>query len=181
MTADSAHLGTYVSNADSLLSALQEVCSVKAVKVVHIPIGSEWPGCAEFYGLENAPEGPRFHLSGFPRPPYFNAWDGGGYDFVPTYVNTAECQFGERVMPIGIAEMKKQPLTIHPNPASSVLRFDSPAPAAYTVLDAVGRAVMQGQAQQGKNTLSVDGLPHGIYILRLDDGRGAARFVKAGY
>jgi hypothetical protein len=84
-------------------------------------------------------------------------------------------------MYVGVEETVARTLNLHPNPASTILRFDSPAPTAYTVIDAVGRTVMQGQSQQGQNTLSVDGLPQGIYILRLDDGRGVARFVKAGH
>ncbi len=178
---DAAYLDTYISNADSILAALQETCSVHVVRTQQVDVGgSDISGCGAFHGLENSPEGPRFHLSGFPRPPYFNAWDGGGYDLVPTYVNTAGCQFGEQVLPIGIADMQKQPLTIHPNPASSILRFESPAPTAYTVMDAVGRTVMQGQSQQGQNTLSLDGLRDGMYVLRLEGGSGAGRFVKAG-
>jgi hypothetical protein len=84
-------------------------------------------------------------------------------------------------MYVGVEETGHKALTVHPNPASSILRFESPSPAAYSVTDAVGRTVMQGQAQQGQNTLSVDGLPEGIYILRLGDGGGAARFVRAGW
>jgi len=81
----------------------------------------------------------------------------------------------------GVADNQRRRFTVHPNPASTILRFDSPASTAYTVMDAVGRTVMHGQAQQGQNTLSVDGLRDGMYVLRLGDGSRAVRFVKAGY
>lgn len=74
-----------------------------------------------------------------------------------------------------------KPLSIHPNPTSSVLRFNSPASTAYTVMDASGRTVMHGRAQQGQTTLNMQNLPEGIYILLLGDGSGAARFVRAGW
>lgn len=106
--------------------------------------------------------------------------NGDAFEHVPIYINTSTCQFGSR-MYVGVEETARRKLTIHPNPASSFLRFDSPAPAAYTVMDAMGRTVMHGQAQQGQNTLSVDGLRDGMYVLRLEDGSGAVRFVKAGH
>jgi hypothetical protein len=79
-----------------------------------------------------------------------------------------------------IGDSQKQTLAVHPNPAYSVLRFDSPSLTRYTVMDASGRTVMQGQAQQGQNTVTVDGLRDGMYVLRLGDGSKAVRFVKVG-
>jgi len=113
----------------------------------------------------------------------WNNWNRNATSLV--YFNKCGEEWGDPIpegLLTGVADMaRRQPLKVHPNPTTSVLRFDTPSPAAYSVTDAVGRTVMHGRAQQGQNTLSVDGLPEGIYVLRLGDGSGAARFVRAGW
>lgn len=94
-------------------------------------------------------------------------------DYYPGFIDRSQCPSWT-----GLSTDKKEKFTVHPNPATSILRFDSPLSTSYTVTDAVGKPVMQGQAQQGQNTLNMQNLPDGIYILRLEDGSGAARFVR---
>lgn len=112
----------------------------------------------------------------------YQDWERRSNDLV--YYNKCGEEWGNPIsegLLTGVGETaRRQPLTVHPNPTSSILRFDSPSNTTYTVTDATGRAVMHGQAQQGQNTLSVDGLRDGMYVLRLEDGSGAVRFVKTG-
>lgn len=117
---------------------------------------------------------------------YFYDWqDWKRYSDDLVYYNKCGEEWGNPIsegLLTGLEETaSKKLLNLHPNPATSILRFDSPLSTSYTVTDAVGKPVMHGQAQQGQNTLNVQNLPEGIYILRLGDGSGAARFLRAGW
>jgi hypothetical protein len=168
-------------NGQNILEELYSTCQLTTIEAIQVHnVGNLGGHCYAFYSQADGTYGPEYFISGLPYSVWHQGGISGGYEQVIIYINTSTCQFGSR-MYVGVEEISSKALNIHPNPASTILRFDSPSPTAYTVIDAVGRTVMQGQAQQGQNTLSVDGLPQGIYILRLDDGRGAARFVKAGH
>lgn len=66
---------------------------------------------------------------------------------------------------------------IYPNPAVTHLNFESDEVSVVTVCDLSGRMVLTHTAAIGFNTLSVAGLPAGMYVLHMADGR-SARFVK---
>jgi hypothetical protein len=174
-------LGSDLSDGDEVLAELMTSCEISAIRADHhdnlFPMSST--PCAHWLSFADGAYGPRYHLSGIPTFAEFVIGQSGPSERVPIYVNTSTCQFGSR-MYVGVEETARRSLTVHPNPASSVLRFDSPSLTDYTVMDASGRTVMQGQAQQGQNTLTVDGLRDGMYVLRLEDGSGAVRFVKVG-
>jgi hypothetical protein len=70
-------------------------------------------------------------------------------------------------------------ISIHPNPATGLLRFEERTGGAYSVTDLTGRTLMQGTAPAGQNTLDLTALPDGIYLLRLHHG-ASARVVKTG-
>jgi len=164
-----------------MLDSIAAACNLQYVRVTESDnlFGSN-STCYDYWSVADGCYGPFVYLSGIPVPAVSQGCVSGGYTNVPIYINTSTCQFGS-LMYVDVEEAARpQPLSIHPNPASTILRFDSPAPAAYTVMDAMGRTVMQGQAQLGQNTLSVDGLRDGMYVLRLEDGSGEVRFVKAG-
>lgn len=164
-----------------MLDSIADACNLKYVMVTGSDnlFGSN-STCYRYWSVADGCYGPFVYLSGIPVPAVSQGCISGGYTNVPIYINTSTCQFGSR-MYVGVEETVARILNLHPNPATSTLRFDSPSSTAYTVTDAVGKKVMQGQTQQGQNTLNVEGLPDGMYVLQLEDGSGVARFVKAGW
>jgi hypothetical protein len=81
---------------------------------------------------------------------------------------------------VGISNISYPPITFHPNPISSLLRFTTEVNSLYSISDMLGRMVQQGGVQAGQNELQVAALPDGIYLIRLEETGAAARFVKAG-
>jgi hypothetical protein len=82
--------------------------------------------------------------------------------------------------PLGAADV----VSLYPSPASDQLTLTSTKPLArqmYTVLDALGRTVRVGQFSQTTVTISLQGLPAGVYGVRLSQattGDRLLRFVK---
>lgn len=92
------------------------------------------------------------------------------------------CQFSIPTI-TAIAEPVINDLTLYPNPAQTSLTVDfSPitAPAAdVTITDLTGRIRLRQPANPiGKQLLNVAGLPAGMYILRLSDGRAKRFFIN---
>ena len=60
-----------------------------------------------------------------------------------------------------------QRLTIYPNPASDKIHIEYNNLKQITITDAMGRVVLNKQAAGNKTTLTVNGLPKGLYLLRV--------------
>ena len=82
--------------------------------------------------------------------------------------------------PVAAVTSTTAELTISPNPASESLHLATVAPATYTIRTALGQSVRQGTVAAGASTVSVAGLPAGVYFLELrtEAGRTVHRFVK---
>lgn len=180
--ATTASIENTVSDSGTLLDQLLESCAFTIVKAT--TLGNFFDAgedCAIHHSGLGGFSVDMFYLSGIALRGVGSGSgaNGNAFEHFPIYINTSTCQFGSR-MHVGVEETARMTMNLHPNPASTILRFDSPSPSAYTVMDAMGRTVLHGQAQQGGNTLGVDGLRDGMYVLRLGDGSGAVRFVKVG-
>lgn len=72
--------------------------------------------------------------------------------------------------------------SLYPNPAETTVSIRVSADRAggrYSVLDAVGRTVAQGTLGNGVTSVAVDGLPTGVYTIRVGGAMPAAmQFVK---
>lgn len=87
--------------------------------------------------------------------------------------------------PGSVGKLAKGAVSLYPNPASGVLniRTESGAISGITVYDAMGRVVLQQQAnaiRSNEAQVNVEQLSNGNYIIRLqtDKGAGTASFVK---
>ena len=60
-----------------------------------------------------------------------------------------------------------QRLTIYPNPASDKIHIEYNNLKQITITDAMGRVVLNKQVTGNKTTLTVNGLPKGLYLLRV--------------
>ncbi len=69
-------------------------------------------------------------------------------------------------------------MVLHPNPASVQLILDlPPGPHTVTLLNALGKQVMEKHTREQHPVIDIAGLPPGIYLLRMDNGPGI-RWVK---
>lgn len=73
--------------------------------------------------------------------------------------------------------LSKGLVRIMPNPASAYIRIQLPddvSSAAYTLINAQGRTLASGTFTASGDRMSVEGLPAGVYSLRLTGSRGEA-------
>ena len=69
---------------------------------------------------------------------------------------------------------------LYPNPALSVLNIKvepSIVNQPYTIIDNLGRVVLNGKLNEIETTINVEQLSEGIYYLRVSD-RTACKFIK---
>ncbi len=71
---------------------------------------------------------------------------------------------------LGISEIHKKEIRVFPNPANRFLYLESSGKQIRkaTLLDMVGRTVIQETMQANESALDIDRLPKGIYLLQLD-------------
>ena len=69
---------------------------------------------------------------------------------------------------------------LYPNPAVEEIFIHADHAARYRVLDLTGKTMLSGTLRDGRSTVSVARLPHGLYFLELSDDRrvvSTQRFV----
>ena len=71
-------------------------------------------------------------------------------------------------------------LNLYPNPAKDWVRLRAQTPGRVQVFTSSGIKVLEQQVEAGDNTLSVQGLPGGLYILRLVQENGTVSVGKLG-
>jgi hypothetical protein len=86
------------------------------------------------------------------------------------------------VLSLGVDEVKNSLFSVYPNPAKDELKINSEGKAkidSYAIFDTRGLILSQNQLQA--ETINIEFLPSGIYLLRLHSNRGETqnmRFVK---
>ena len=61
-------------------------------------------------------------------------------------------------------------LSIYPNPAQDVLRFDSIEAGRVLIYDTTGRVVLSQDVVVGISSIDISTLATGLYLVRLGDG-----------
>ncbi|MBX2905176.1 MAG: PKD domain-containing protein [Taibaiella sp.] len=83
---------------------------------------------------------------------------------------------------VGISDAVPAAISVYPNPSRSELRVANvPQQMEYRIVNVVGVVMLQGALHEGGNTLPIDALPVGTYLLEMsgvDGSRKVARFVK---
>ncbi len=67
---------------------------------------------------------------------------------------------------------------VYPNPASGILHIKAASDGSYTICDITGRSLTSGKLQRGENTLSIDGLPGGLYLIRMTASNGRSLGIQ---
>lgn len=81
--------------------------------------------------------------------------------------------------PLSADEYSLIDLKLFPNPATDVLNINNPGQAAeYRIFDLSGKLVQKGQLQPGENSLPVQDLDAGTYLIKLHGKSGALKFSK---
>lgn len=76
--------------------------------------------------------------------------------------------------PISIPEYQVKQLILSPNPTSTTFTFQTnqPGPHTYSIFDITGKQAQNGRVEEGDNVISVEALPAGLYVARIEsDGR----------
>ena len=81
---------------------------------------------------------------------------------------------------VGIDEEHVHPaLNVFPNPTADAVQVErSGAGCTYTLHNAMGQVVLTGRLVSGLNSLDLNALPPGAYLLRTDDAAAGVRVVK---
>ncbi len=83
---------------------------------------------------------------------------------------------------VGIDEVEELGFTVFPSPATDVLNIKSKMPmAALRLLDMRGRSLFTADVVSDRQTINLNGIPSGVYLLEMtdQDGRRAVKkFVK---
>ena len=66
-------------------------------------------------------------------------------------------------------------VSVYPNPASETVHIEGIEPAEVQVYNALGQLV---KTVKGSNEISVEGLPEGVYLLRMTDAEGRSHTVR---
>ena len=69
----------------------------------------------------------------------------------------------------------KQTIGCYPNPAKDFVRIEGTEVAEVQVYNALGQMV---KTVKGSNEINVNGLPEGVYLLRIADAEGRIRSVR---
>ena len=65
------------------------------------------------------------------------------------------------------------PVSIYPNPTNNLLQIENIAtPTYYSLLSIVGATLQHGVLKEGNNSISLNALPSGMYLLELIDDEG---------
>jgi surface protein len=71
-------------------------------------------------------------------------------------------------------------VSLYPNPVVSILNINSNynlINQPYTIIDGLGRMVLNGKLNEGDTSISVEQLSKGIYYIKVS-GKNAAKFIK---
>ena len=75
----------------------------------------------------------------------------------------------------GVNETTETVITIWPNPASGLVNIEGIEPAEVMVYNGLGQVVKR---VKGTNEVSLEGLPEGVYMLRITDADGENRVAR---
>ena len=81
---------------------------------------------------------------------------------------------------LGTEEFETNSLKLYPNPVVSVLNikiYNNLINQPYTIIDGLGRVVLNGKFNEVDTTINVEQLSKGIYYLKVD-GSSATKFIK---
>ncbi len=76
-------------------------------------------------------------------------------------------------------QSNKQVVALYPNPAKEEINIEGAQPhTTYRLCNAVGNVVQHGGLKQNSNTITINHLPPGLYLLVLTDGEGVRTVHK---
>ncbi|MCW3121761.1 MAG: hypothetical protein JWQ38_1253 [Flavipsychrobacter sp.] len=108
-----------------------------------------------------------------------NVWvDEYGTIFIADMDNHRIRMVRDTTLHVGIAEVKRDDIKIHPNPASGELTIEGTEGNDVSVWNMVGQEVYYISQAKKKEVINVAGLPAGIYIVHVVDPSAGLRITK---
>lgn len=110
---------------------------------------------------------------------WYEGWDGGAIGTVNYKFNGDTYSYKNGTT--GVAHVNKEKdYNIYPSPATTTLHVQGADNTAYRIVDAIGKTVASGTVTAGANTIAVNQLAAGTYLISLTENgyTQQARFVK---
>ena len=100
---------------------------------------------------------------------------GGESDFFIAKYGSSNCS----TQSIENPPLRTTEIIVYPNPTNDVLHIDNLQKANnYRVINIIGTTVLQGTLQAGSNSIAVQGISAGMYMLELTDVEGVRNVVR---
>ena len=113
--------------------------------------------------------------------PYGIAFDHCGNLYIAQVNNPCirKVTFNSACTPLLTSEIATTEITIYPNPATSELHIDGvKAQTNYSLINVIGIIEQSGTLKPGNNSINIQSLPPGMYLLQLTDNEGGKTMRK---
>lgn len=75
---------------------------------------------------------------------------------------------------LSVSDILESSLSVYPNPAQNVLYVEGQFSGNFNLINIAGKEVLSGDLTEGRNTLNINELPAGLYLLKVVSGEAVA-------
>lgn len=135
--------------------------------------GNVNPAFPDFYEVNQTPA-PGLTLTHFAPIAVSTSNNWSGNELLTAWTNNNDVYYkyqGDvtQYKPTSVRTLTSNAYKLYPNPASNMLHVESKGNAIYTLTDITGRTLLKGQLTSGSNTIAVDQLAKGMYVISVTE------------
>lgn len=110
------------------------------------------------------------------------SWTGGGSDtnrvsnwLDPINSGVTQLDYLPNLADMNTSELQKDSFKVYPNPSNGVMTIElaKDSNGTYKILDITGKQIQSGELKSKKQSIQVQGLPKGIYVLQVKEGNSS--------